>query len=218
MNIRSLTIVAAGLLGLPLTSIAQDAPAKPAGWTELETAECSDIEFTAAVTEEFPEIARACRGVVRNEAGTPYARIAARVDYVRRDMRTRAVRKVTIGLLSADDEPLRKISVTPSDDFRFTVDGEQYTADSLSKGMELALFLPADRWELAWSPETATPVDTRVRIEDMETMVVTTTLEADEAFAFDSAELSAAGKASLDAILEASQGYVTSMMLRKDCG
>ncbi len=184
------------------------------GFTTIDTAACSDIEFTPAVTSQFPEVAQACRGVVRSAAGAPYARVKAKVDYVRRDRYRGDVRAVTLAILDADGEVLRKMSTKPERGFRYTVDGKEYSPDALNKGDTLSLYLPADRWELAWSPETALPLDTTVRIEDMESILVSSTLEADDSFAFDSAELSPAGEASLDALLEAAQGYVTAITVR----
>ncbi len=183
------------------------------GFTTVETASCSDIAFTAEVTQEFPGVMSACRGVVRDANGKFYARIAARVDYVRRDRLRGNVVAATLALLDAEGEDLRKISTRPARNFRFMVDGQEYGSEALGRGTTLSVYLPADRWELAWSPAIATPLDTKVLIEDMESVLVTSTLEADDSFAFDSAELSAAGKASLDALLEATQGHVTAITI-----
>jgi outer membrane protein OmpA-like peptidoglycan-associated protein len=81
------------------------------------------------------------------------------------------------------------------------VDGEEKKADYMAKGENLGLYLPPDRWEIVWSLETATPLDTQVYIEDIDTQLVTSNLLADEAFAFNSAELSVEGRAELDGIV-----------------
>ncbi len=182
-------------------------------WTEVRTATCSDIEFGDAVTSRFPEVAAACRGVVRDAKGTPYVVIEATVHHVRRDPRTRSLQNVTLDMLDVRNTSLRKLSIRPPRGFRFTVRGQEYSADYLTRGAELTLYLPSDRWEVVWSPETATPIDTEVFIEDIETYLVTATLEADEAFEFDSAELSPTGRADLNAILAVSGDYVPAITI-----
>jgi outer membrane protein OmpA-like peptidoglycan-associated protein len=178
------------------------------GWTTAPNANCSDIGFGEVVTSRFPEAERACRRVVLDDAGNPYVEIQANVHHVRRDPRSRSMQNVTLDLLDSEGEVLRKLSIRPPRGFRFKVDGETYDADYLTRGTELTLFLPSDRWEVVWSPETATPISTQVYIEDIDTRLVTISLRADEAFKFDSAELSVAGKRELDGIHAASGEYV----------
>jgi outer membrane protein OmpA-like peptidoglycan-associated protein len=183
------------------------------GWVVIPDAKCAEIEFADSTLEQFPEVAQACRGVVRNAQGRAFVQIGAKVHYLRLDPRSRQPRNVTLDMLAADDTVLRKISVRPPRGFRFTVDGETYSGEYLSPGTDLTLYLPTDRWELVWNPGNATPIDTKVFIEDIESFLVSTTLEADEAFAFDKAELSDKGRADLDAILAAGGDYVPSISI-----
>ncbi len=181
--------------------------------TDIPGVACSDIEYRNTVTNQFPEIAQACRGVIRDASGTPFVKVNAVVHNVRQNPRDRSVQRVTLDMLDANDASLQKISLQPPRSFRFTVDGKEYTAKDLVRGTELRMYLPTDRWEVTWDIDTATPLDTRVYVEDIDTYLVTATLEADDAFAFDSAELTAKGQAGLDEIVNSVGDFVPAISI-----
>lgn len=198
-------------------TIAQERPSAsgktPDTWATESGVECSDLEYRDAVTSKFPEIARACRRVVRSAAGSLYVKVNAVILNVRRSTRDRSVTRVTLNMLDENGSSLRKISFRPPRGFRYTVDGEEKTADYMTKGEKLGVYLPPDRWEIAWSLETATPLDTQVYIEDIDTHLVTSYLQADDAFAFNSADLSAEGQAELDGIVTLIGNYVPAITI-----
>ena len=202
-------VFSALVVGCATTSTDQptEAAALDASGTVANVA-CSDIIFTGEVKKRFPEIDQACRGVVRDADGDPYIKIGASVHSVRRDLRTAKVSSVTLNMLHTKGDQLRYLTVKPPRDFRYTVDGKMKTADAMDRGQKLNMYLPPDRWELAWDIETAIPVDTEVYVEDIETYLVTTSMDADESFEFGSAELTDEGKADLAGIYDAIGEYV----------
>lgn len=190
-------------------------PSEPKSSVEASVTDvaCSKIEYKEAVTSQFPEVAKACRSVIRNSAGTPFVKVNAKVKNVRRNLRDRSVNRVTLDMLDANGNSLHPLTMRPPRNFRYMVDGEEKTADYMARGQDLRIYLPTDRWEVIWDIETATPLDTRVYVEDMETYLVTSDMQADEAFEFDSAALSANGKAELDAMMSAVGEYVPSITI-----
>lgn len=172
---------------------------------------CSEIDYRSAVISRFPEVRHACRDVVMDSQGSPYVKVDAVVSQVKRRRSDRSVTRVTVDMLSANGASLRKLSFRPPRGFRYRVDGREMSADSMARGQRLRVYLPPDRWEVRWSIDTATPLNTHVHVEDIDTYLITANLEADEAFDFDSAELSANGRADLDAIVEAVGDHVPSI-------
>lgn len=187
------------LAGLALTGLA--APA-------LAQIQCGDIEYGPSVVEQFPEIEQACREVVSRD-GRNYVMIRADVASVRRNVRDSSdVQQVTLRLLDAEDETLRLFGFRPPRGFTYLVEGEKKTADAMGRGQELRIYIPSDRWELVWDIDSAQPIAERIKIEEIESLAQIRVLEADDAFAFDSAELTESGMEQLDEILEAAGEYV----------
>jgi hypothetical protein len=110
-------------------------------WTQLGVAQtCSDLVFTGPVAREFPNARNACIGVETRE-GKQFAHFQARIRSVRGNT-VEAEFKMPDGTYS------RPITVTPDSSSRVRIAGQNYRWSELSRGQELDVYLPPDRWEL----------------------------------------------------------------------
>ena len=101
---------------------------------------CADIVFGQAITSQFPNVQSACLDVIQRE-GKPYAHFQARVVGVRgNEMRVEFKRPDgTYGRTVAFDAPASARARIAGRDYRYT---------DLSRGQEVDVYLPADRWEI----------------------------------------------------------------------
>jgi hypothetical protein len=101
---------------------------------------CRDITFTGPVAREFPDARDACLGVESRE-GRPYAHFQARITSVRGN---------TVGaeFKLPDGTYGRSIAFTPDANSRVRIAGRNYRWNELSRGQELDVWLPPDRWEV----------------------------------------------------------------------
>jgi hypothetical protein len=112
-------------------------------WAQPSMAQgnCGNIQFTGDITNRFPQARNACLDVVTRE-GQQYAHFQARVARVQGNT-VEAEFKLPDGTYS------RPISVTPAADARVRIQGRTYRYRDLSRGQELDLYVPPDRWEIA---------------------------------------------------------------------
>lgn len=125
---RMLTVLPAmGMLAIGTTASAQ---------TDLT---CADIEFTAEVTSQYPSVSDACRDVVEVD-GERYAKMRVEIMSTRGNVGTfRFMHK------DGSYGPLE--SVTVDDDWRAELGGKSYRMRQLSRGQEMNIYMPSDRWE-----------------------------------------------------------------------
>lgn len=111
-------------------------------WTQSTLAQpkCSDLNFTGPIVREFPQARDACLDVVERD-GQPFAHVQARIRSVRGGT-VEAELKLPDGTYS---DP---ISVTPDPSARVRIGGRNYRWRDLSRGQELDVWVPPDRWEL----------------------------------------------------------------------
>jgi hypothetical protein len=112
-------------------------------WTQSTLAQqpsCRDLTFTGPVAREFPQARDACLGVETRDS-RPYAHFQARIRSVRGNT-VEAEFKMPDGTYS------RPISFTPDPDARVRIAGRSYRYRDLSRGQELDVWLPPDRWEI----------------------------------------------------------------------
>jgi len=111
-------------------------------WTQSALAQlsCSDLTFTGPVARQFPNARDACLGV-ENRDGRPFAHFNARIRNVRGNI-VEAEFKLPDGTYG------RPISFTPDPDARVRIAGRTYRYRELSRGQELDVYLPPDRWEI----------------------------------------------------------------------
>ena len=119
---------------------------------------CDDIEFNSNVTDQFPDVARACQEVVERD-GKLYAKVVADVVRV-------AGRTVTLDIKTRDGSSIRQ-SFRPAAEFRVLLGGTRTRVRDLVRGQEIRMYLPNDRWEVA-------------QIEEIDVPVITTPLVAPE--------------------------------------
>lgn len=101
---------------------------------------CRDLNFTGPIAREFPNARDACLGVVTRN-GQQFAHFQARVTNVRGNT-------VEAEFKMPDGRYGRPISVTPDPEARVRIEGRNYRYRDLSRGQELDVYLPPDRWEI----------------------------------------------------------------------
>jgi hypothetical protein len=111
-------------------------------WTQSTFAQlsCGDLNFTGPIAREFPQVRNACLDVVERD-GQPFAHAKARI---------RSVRGGTVEaeLKMPDGTYSDPITVTPDPSARVRIEGRNYRWRDLSRGQELDVWVPQDRWEL----------------------------------------------------------------------
>ena len=103
---------------------------------------CSELVWSAAVLQANPDIARSCRGVYERQ-GKYYARIDIQLVRVRGN-------RLTFKPVHTDGSMGSARSVTVPIRWRADIDGKSYRAADLLPGQELSVYMPQDRFALAW--------------------------------------------------------------------
>lgn len=118
-------------------------------WTQSTLAQgnCAEIQFTGPVAREFPNARNACLGVVTRD-GRQFAHFQARVTNVRGNT-------VEVEFKHPDGSYGNEISYTPDPEARVNIAGRTYRYRDLSRGQELDVYLPPDRWEVAVQSDPA---------------------------------------------------------------
>jgi hypothetical protein len=140
--------------------------------TPAQETSCRDVNFTGPIAREFPNARDACLGVQTRSDGRQYAHFKARITRVRGNT-------VDAEFKMPDGTYGREISVTPDPSARVRIAGRSYRYNELSRGQELDVYLPPDRWEIA-VPSTeefaAAPTVTLVAVADPAPVVAANTL------------------------------------------
>ena len=113
---------------------------------------CGNIQFTTDISSRFPNAANACLDVVQRE-GKDYAHFQARIVSVS-GSRVEAEFKLPNG------EYGRTVAFTPPGNSRVRIGGSTYRYSDLSRGQELDVYLPPDRWELVSEVPLTEPTET----------------------------------------------------------
>lgn len=109
---------------------------------------CADIEFTSAVTSNAPDVARACRDVVELN-GRKFAKTKIELTNVRGN-------RATWHFIMPDGRSGSRHTTEVPSDWRATIQGREYRMRELSRGQELSVYLPPDRWEAHTTAPTST--------------------------------------------------------------
>lgn len=117
------------LTALPLLALAMPAAAVT----------CDEVEFTAAITDNYPNARQGCLGVVERD-GQQFVHMKA--ELVRQPRGNHGVFRFK----HADGSmgPTHAIDVPAS--WRARIEGRDYRLRDLSRGQELDLYIPPDRW------------------------------------------------------------------------
>ncbi len=119
-------------------------------WSQVGLAQgnCGNIQFSADITNRFPNARNACLEVVQRD-GRPFAHFQARVNRVRGDT-VEAEFKQPNGTWG------RPVSFRPAPGARARIQGQTYRFTDLTRGQELDVYLPPDRWAIAVQEDPAT--------------------------------------------------------------
>ena len=109
--------------------------------TGLAQGNCGNIVFGEAITSQFPNAKNACLGVVTRD-GRQFAHFQGRIRSVRGS-------QVEAEFKQADGTWGRPVAFSPEADARARVAGRSYRYRDLTRGQELDIYLPPDRWEIA---------------------------------------------------------------------
>ena len=107
----------------------------------LAQGNCGNIQFSSEITRQLPQARNACLEVVTRE-GQQYAHFQARVVRVQGNT-VEAEFKLPDGTYASP------VAVTPNPDSRVKIQGRTYRYRDLSRGQELDVYVPPDRWEIA---------------------------------------------------------------------
>ncbi|MCZ6831926.1 MAG: hypothetical protein O7F73_20520 [Gammaproteobacteria bacterium] len=99
---------------------------------------CSDINWSSAVTDEYPNIADACDAVVQKN-GKMFARIEVEIQRVRG-------RTLTFKILHNDGSSSGSYTQTVNTGWRAKIGGRSYRPSDLFRGQQLNVYMPSDRW------------------------------------------------------------------------
>jgi hypothetical protein len=146
MEMKNSGLIAAGLLGATLCAV-QPASAQTG---------CEDIVFSSAITNRLPEAEESCLGVQSRE-GELYAHFQAEVVGV-------SGNTVRAKFRQPDGEYSETYAFEMQSDDRVTIDGRKYRYRDLSRGQELDIYLPGDRWEFYIPEEEDFTVATTVAV------------------------------------------------------
>ncbi len=107
------------------------------------TASCDSIEFTSQVLNQVPNAKDYCLEVALKD-GDLYAHFAT--EFVRR-----SGSDVVLRFKKPDGTFSDPIQITPPDDQRVNIDGRNYRVRDLNRGDEIDIWLPHDRFEVAFA-------------------------------------------------------------------
>lgn len=111
---------------------------------QAQTLSCSDIRFTDEVLRQFPDAPNFCLNVVEKD-GSPFARFNAQ--FVRRLGADQAV----LRFRDPDGRLNAPVSVPVQEGQTVRVGGRDRRVRDLQRGDTLSVYLPADRFELAYA-------------------------------------------------------------------
>ena len=120
--------------------------------TSAYALECSDLDFTGQVAENFPNVADYCQEVVESESGERFARIHARV-------RTPGFSSIVLQYQYPDGTWGETRKATPPSDFRVRLSGRDTRIRDLVRGQEINIYLKEGQWELAMTDEAPEVVE-----------------------------------------------------------
>ncbi len=101
---------------------------------------CDEVTLSAAITDEFPNAADACLEVIERD-GRPFVKMKVELTQQGRP------NKLTFRFKSADGAFGPTHSINPAPEWRANIAGRNLRARELSRGQELSVYLPPDRWE-----------------------------------------------------------------------
>jgi hypothetical protein len=126
---KIVSLMAAGLL---LAAFAAEQPAHAQSG-------CADIDFTSSITDRFPNARNACLGIETRE-GRQFAHFQAEIVRV-------SGNQVRARFLRPDGSYSETFAFDMDAGDRVEVGGRSYRYRELSRGQQLDIYVPNDRWE-----------------------------------------------------------------------
>jgi hypothetical protein len=120
---------------------------------------CADIEFDAEIVANYPEVQKACLGVIEDQ-GVRYVRLRAKV-------LNNWISSLTIRYEHADGTWGLLKTVTPPEGFTAIVNGSPTPVEEIQEGTVMNIFVPEGRWELAMA-DVEMPVMTELTFAPVE--------------------------------------------------
>ncbi|MBN7797947.1 hypothetical protein [Parahaliea mediterranea] len=111
------------------------------GQAAAQAPTCADIEWSASVKADYPDIEETCSGVYERD-GKLYAQARVEVQRVRGN-------RITFRPLHTDGTKGDSHSINVPSTWRAKIAGRNYRASELVRGQELNVYVPNDRWALA---------------------------------------------------------------------
>jgi hypothetical protein len=108
---------------------------------KAQATDCSEIEFTSQILSEYPNAPEFCHDVAARD-GKLYAHFI--LEYQRASGGT-----VYAKPKRPDGSTGDTVAFSPPSDSRVQIDGRQYRYSQLSRGQELDVWVPHDRWAFA---------------------------------------------------------------------
>lgn len=112
-------------------------------WSSATLAQgnCGDLVFTGELGQRFPNAKLACLDVVQKD-GQSFAHYKARITNIRGST-------VEAEFKLPDGSYTREIEFSPPSTQRVKIAGQSFRWSELSRGQELDVYMPPDRWEIA---------------------------------------------------------------------
>ena len=101
---------------------------------------CDDIEWSSVVTDEYPDISKACDDVVQRD-GRLFARVKVELLRVRGN-------NLTFRVLNNDGTSGGAYTQNVGSSWRARIGGVSYRARDLMRGQRLNVYMPSDRWAI----------------------------------------------------------------------
>lgn len=115
-----------------------------ASQVQAQALSCSDIRFTDQVLSQFPDAPRFCLNVVEKD-GSPFARFNA--EFVRR----RGADEAVLRFRGPDGRLNAPVTVPVPEGQTVRVGGRDRRVRDLQRGDTVSVYMPADRFELAYA-------------------------------------------------------------------
>jgi hypothetical protein len=113
--------------------------------SQAQTVTCQNAQYDSEVLSRFPNIAKACSGIV-SKNGEDYAVVTARLDRVDPSGR------VAVRVKQPDGGFSKQISIRPRPDLQVKVDGKPARVRDLATGQEINAYIKVRAPEMALPP------------------------------------------------------------------
>ncbi len=130
-----------------------------------QTPTCADIQWSAEVLANNPDIGMSCRGVYEKD-GRMFAKASIEIVRVRGN-------NLTFRPLHTDGTRGDSRSITVDSSWRAEIGGRNYRASDLMRGQELNIYIPSDRWALIVEDDDGLDGDDEHVIEEAVAMPTT---------------------------------------------